>query len=346
MPAADERASGTVFAGIVTYNSLRDLPACFASLRQQTYPHVRIMVLDNASSDGSADWVRQHVPEAAVIVSPVNLGFGRGHNAILRALRLMPGDYYLALNPDCRLDPGYVQALVDALMRHNADFATGKLLLADESGHPTGYIYSAGQGIRRDGFVINIGERMEADRFDDEREIMLASAAALLLSQRLIAALTTDGALFDPAFFMYAEDIDLGWRARRAGLCCWYVPAVSALHRGGTLRPETRAQALGNLYLSTLRNAYWIDLLTCNLPLMIVSSLARLVLTPLLGLRLIRQVLRGAPAALRARRRPAIPRAEMLRWYRWSAAQPTGQTRGLVRRVQVYIASRAVSRRV
>jgi GT2 family glycosyltransferase len=346
MSAADERAPGTVFVGIVTYNSLRDLPACFAGLARQTYPHIRVVVLDNASADGSADWVQQHAPEATVIVSPVNLGFGRGHNAILRSLQLAPGDCYLALNPDCRLDPGYVAALVAALMRHEADFATGKLLLADEDGRPTGVIYSAGQGIRRDGFVINVGERMDAAEFDQEREVMLASGAALLLSQRLIAALSTDGALFNPAFFLYAEDIDLGWRARRAGLRCWYVPTALALHRGGTLRPETRAQALGNLYLSTLRNAYWIDLLTLNLPLMIVGLLARLALTPRLGLKLARQVIGGAPAALRARRRPAIPRHEMLRWYRWSAAQQTSQPRALARRLRVYLASRAASRRL
>lgn len=347
MTTTDAGRPGTVFVGIVSYNSRADLPACLDGLRQQTYPQIRIVVLDNASQDGSADWVRQQAPDVTVIDSGGNLGFGRGHNAIVRSLTLEPGDCYLTLNPDCRLDPDYVRALVAALTRHEADFATGKLLLADDAGQPTGSIYSAGQGIRRDGLVINCGERMPAvGAFDDEREVMLASGAALLLSQRLIARLAPTGDVFNPAFFMYGEDIDLGWRARRAGLRCWYVPTATALHRGGTLRPETRAQALGNLYLSALSNAYWFDLLTLNLPLMAASLLARILLTPRLGLALIRQVGGGAITALRGRRPPVIPRAEMLRWYQWSAAQTTTQPLGLVGRLRAYVTGRAASRRV
>lgn len=123
-----------VCVGIVLYNSLDDLPACIAALRAQTHPDVIIWALDNASPDGSADWLREHAPDVRLIVSAVNLGYGNGHNAIIQACQLGAQEAYLALNPDAQLEPDYIARLAAALESgSDVGWATGKLRLADES---------------------------------------------------------------------------------------------------------------------------------------------------------------------------------------------------------------------
>lgn len=339
--------NGTVYVGIVTYNSVHDLPGCFASLRAQTYPTVRITVLDNQSTDESVPWVRSHAPDAAILESGENLGFGRGHNAILRALKLHDGDFYLPLNPDAQLEPDYIARLVEASAAHGAGWLIGKLLLANDDGSLTGLIYSAGQGIRRDGHVINVGQQLADDgSFDESREIMLASGAAMLLRAELIRDLAPSGDLFEPVFFMYGEDIDLGWRARLAGWRCWYEASVSASHRGGSQSPQMRAQAQANLYLSALRNAYAVDLLTTIIPLMLLSLAARCVLSPRQGFATLRLTARHAVTMLRRRTPAKISRADMLVWHRWSAAQPTAQALALSQRIRNFLAQRKASRRL
>lgn len=343
-----------VYVGIVTYNSAADLPACFAALRAQTYPHVRIAVLDNASTDGSADWVRQHAPSAILVTSPDNLGFGRGHNALMRALRLRPDDAYLTLNPDCLVQPAYIAEVLAAVRLHGAGMGVGKLLLPVDDDAAVPLIYSAGQGIRRDGYVVNVGQRMADDgMFDTPREVMFGSGAALLLTGALLADIAHPnldqpglGEVFDPGFFLYGEDVDVGWRARRAGWTCLYVPSAVAYHRGGSLSAETRTAALGNLCLSTLKNADTADLLMIHLSLIAINVLARLILAPRLGVRLAQQVMGGAGRALRLRRPARIDRATLHGWYAWSATQPTTQPAGIGARLRAYVGGRGRVRRV
>lgn len=339
---ADQSKTGVVppvaavYVGIVTYNSAADLPACFAALARQTYPDIRISVLDNASTDETVAWVRQHAPDSTLFTNSENVGFGRAHNQIIAQCKPGAGDFYMPLNPDVKLSDDYIERVVAALGETGAGWASGKLLLPGDD-HPL-QLYSAGQGLRRDGYVINVGQGMaDSPEFDEPREVFLVSGAAPILRGALIAALAPDGELFDSSMFMYAEDIDMGWRARRLGWRCWYVPGAVARHRGGHLRRAMRAQAQANIHISVLKNAYWIDLITCNIPLILVDLLLRLILTPSMGSRVLLQVVRGAPGAFRKRRKPILPRRDMLGWYRWSRQQPTTQQSGLVERVRAYL---------
>src|SRR5260370_42067943 len=105
----------TVYVGIVTYNSLDDLPGCFAALAKQSYADIQVTVLDNASADESVAWVREQAPQCKIIVNRENVGFGRAHNQIVQACALKPGDFYLTLNPDAALMPEYIGGLVKVL---------------------------------------------------------------------------------------------------------------------------------------------------------------------------------------------------------------------------------------
>src|SRR5262249_425186 len=117
-----------VHVGIVTYNSLADLAACLNSLQSQTYPDITVTPLDNASQDGSLDWLRQHgIP---VIASSVNVGFARAHNLLVRQCKMTADSYYLPLNPDVTLTPGYIAALAHLMEEKGAGWVMGKLLLS------------------------------------------------------------------------------------------------------------------------------------------------------------------------------------------------------------------------
>ncbi len=327
-----------VYVGVVTYNSLGDLAGCRTALDSQTYPSIKVVALDNASGDESVNWVRQHAPNWKIILNERNVGFGRAHNQIVKACGLQAGDFYMTLNPDAALQPDYIEQLVATMTETGAGWAGGKLLLKDENNQPTGLLYSAGQGIRRDGYAVNVGENMaDAPVFNQTREVFAVSGAALMIRQETIQAIAPQGELFDEQMFLYSEDMDLGWRARLQGWHCWYVPKAVAYHRGGKLDAKRRGQALGNTYLSVFKNAYLVDLLTYNIPLIVINVVIRTIISPNVGLVLIKQLLREAGGAFRKRRSAQIGRAEMMRWFQWTTEQPTTQATGITERIQRYL---------
>ncbi|MBA3869863.1 MAG: glycosyltransferase family 2 protein [Anaerolineae bacterium] len=328
----------TVYVGIVSYNSLNDLTGCFDALAKQSYADVKVTVLDNASVDESVAWVREHAPDCSLIINRENVGFGRAHNQIVKASGLQSGDFYMTLNPDATLMPEYIGQLVKAMTETGAGWAGGKILMKDENNQPNGLLYSAGQGIRRDGYVVNVGENMaDAVIFNQEREVFAVTGAALMMRQETIRAIAADGELFDEQMFLYSEDMDAGWRARLQGWQCWYVPTAVAYHRGGKLDAKRRGQALGNTYLSVLKNAYPVDLITYNLPLIVVNLVLRLILSPSVGWALVRQMWRHSSTALGKRKPAKISRDEMLKWFQWTSEQPTTQATGMNERIQRYL---------
>lgn len=314
-----------VWVGLITYNSMRDLPEVIAGLQAQEYPALHIVILDNVSQDDSVRYVQDHAPFAQLIVNSVNVGFARGHNQILAQILLGPHDYYLALNADLVLAPNYVTQLVRVLQKNGADWGIGKLYQMDEQGRPTRQLYSVGHAMLRGGYALNIGKGLDDEgQFAEGREVFGAPGAAVLVSQRLIATIAPNGELFDADMFFYSEDTDLDWRARRQGFRCWYEPTAVAYHRG-SLRESLNAQGLGNRYLSVIKNAYMVDLLFYNVPLILFHCLARLIITPKRGWIMTRKVVVNAPRMWRKRVKPVVTRADMNEWFRWGKRQISGQ---------------------
>ena len=325
--------------GIVSHNSLHDLSHCFDGLSAQSHPHLSITLLDNASQDGEADWVANNVPAVDLIINSKNVGFARAHNQIVATLDFPPDSHYMPLNPDVLLSPTYISTLVETLQVTGAGWATGKLLLADSRGQPTGLLYSAGHALKRDGYAFNIGHRLPDDgRFHQPREVFGASGAAPLISAALLAAHQgANGELFDASMFLYGEDVDFDWRARLQGWRCWYAPQAVALHRGSSAIGELAAQAIANRYLSVFKNAYFQDLLVFNLPLIALHILLRLIVTPRTGHQLFKTIFIGLPLAIKKRRRPQITRRQMRTWWHWSARQPSAQPVNLVQRLVAFV---------
>lgn len=309
-----------VYVGIVSFNTLSDLPDCIAAVKRQSHKDIRIIVFDNNSSDGSIAWLRKQ-RGITLMENSENIGFGRAHNAIINSVRLGRNDYYLALNPDVRLGRRYVSELIAICRTKKADWATGKLY----KDAARKVLYSVGHGLLRDGYAVNIGYDMpDAAYWNQAREVFGAPGASPLYSAKLMKTVSDRGNFFDPHMFMYYEDVDVDWRARLFGFRCWYNPRAVAYHPGGGFRKALEIEALANRYRSVMKNASVFDLLTYNLPHILLHILFRIIVSPSKGLRLAEKLIAAFPVVFRRSRR-VITGSAIRQWFLWSTRQPTGQ---------------------
>lgn len=322
-----------VVVGIVTYNSTAHWEACWHALQGQyavgTGPalssplQIEIHIYDNASTDATVAAIRRLAPNTSLTISPINRGYGAAHNALIATAHLQPGDFYFALNPDAILEPGYIACLVAALQNDpRAGWATGALY------KPDGRIYSMGHALRRDAYAINIGYDMNpniaAARHTTPTKIFGAPGAAVLIKAELLHDL---GTAFDESFFVYNEDVDFDWRARRRGWYCLCVPDAKAIHEGSHADQEGQARAVVNRWLMSLKNADTWNLIVYNPPRWIVHVLLRLCVTPRYAIWMLARFFRLMPQAWQARRAdpPRWRDPEMAKWFAWAKDQPTHQ---------------------
>lgn len=310
-----------VYIGIVTYNSALLMRKCIDAALKQRYAPITIVVLDNNSHDKIDRVLARYGDKTRFIKSTKNLGFGGGHNKIIQSVHVGKSDYYMALNPDAILDRDCVSKLIEGARRNNADWATGKLY----QDYNTRVLYSVGHAIHRDGYAFNIGYgHQDTGQYSDEREVFGAAGAAALYKGSMVQAVSVDGKFFDPALFMYYEDVDVDWRARLLGLHCWYIPNAIVHHRGGLFPSHLEAGVLVNRFVSVVKNAYWIDLVVYNAPIILLHSIIRLIITPKVGVQIILQLFRSAQYALFHRTQSKISRSDLLAWFARSVQEDSG----------------------
>jgi GT2 family glycosyltransferase len=212
-----------VSAVIPCWNGRRWLGACLDSLLTQTRPFDEIVVVDNGSTDGSLELIRNRYPEVRTIPLGRNTGFAPAANRGTEAAR---GDAVALINTDIVLAPDWLARLSAVLEAHPGAAAVACKMV---DLHDPALLYDAGDVLRRDGVCEQRG-RFEADdgRFDAPQDIFAACAGAAVFRREAIL----DAGGFDERFFSYLEDVDLGLRLRMAGWTARYEPAV-ALHAGG-----------------------------------------------------------------------------------------------------------------
>jgi GT2 family glycosyltransferase len=215
---------------IPNWNGARFLRACLGSLRAQTYPAREVVVVDGASTDGSAELVRSDYPEVCLLVLSENRGFAGNVNAGIRRSR---GELVALLNNDAVADPDWLEELVGGFSDPRVGSCASKMLLVE----PPDVLNSAGDFYSRDGLPGNRGV-WEQDRgqYDEDQRVFGACAGAAAYRRSLL----DDIGLFDERFFYQCEDVDLAYRAQLAGYVCRYVPSARVHHRlsatgGGTL---------------------------------------------------------------------------------------------------------------
>lgn len=220
---------------VVSWNT-RDLTlGCLEAVATGTSTPHDLVVVDNASSDGSAAAVRERFPDIALVESNANLGFAGGVNLGLQHAR---GDRILLLNPDARPEPGAIDLLVDYLA-FNPDVAIvgPRLLNPDGSLQPSAHrFYSTGWSLVENELVARIwpwrhslSPVLTLFSHDTPRAVDWVSGACLLARREVFE---TVGPL-DESFWMYGEEVDWQWRARKAGFRAHFVPAALVVHEGG-----------------------------------------------------------------------------------------------------------------
>lgn len=323
-----------VYVGIVTYNSEKLIAACITSLISQRNVTVRITVLDNASTRSIARIIRRFKLRVVFIQSEVNLGFGGGHNAILRSLPLRDSDYYMALNPDALPEPDCIARLVRASQRHHASWVTGKLYKDTQEK----IIYSVGHALRRDGYAFNIGYGIvDRGQFSAPREVFGAPGAAVLYRGAMTRALSARGNFFDPNLFMYYEDVDVDWRARLQGLRCWYEPTAIVKHPGGQFSRSLEAGVLANRFLSVCKNAFIGDLIFYHLPRIALHIAFRCIVTPKIGVQLFRKVVFVSPGILMNRMPVHVSKDRLHKWFAAAASEQSRQPTTYTDRLRVFV---------
>jgi len=207
------------------------LKACLESVVRQTYARRELLVVDNASMDGSAAMVQATFPQARLLPLERNFGYAGGHN---RGLREARGAYVLLLNADVVLEPTFLEEMV-RVMEHADDvgMVQGKLFQMTSRRDlifPR-HIDSVGLLMHRNRRTLLRGYG-EADQgqYDACEEIFAPDGAAPLYRRAMLEDIRVDGQYFDEAFFMYREEVDLGWRARWRGWRAFYAPKAMAWH--------------------------------------------------------------------------------------------------------------------
>lgn len=232
---------------IVTFNSMHEIGACLRSLIGHTKPFpTTITVVDNASTDGTADFVRSTFPSVSVIDAGGNVGFARGNNLGIRATQ---SDYVLLMNPDTEAPPGAIQTLVRGLAAHPEAAIAGARLLS-ERGFPElswGSAITPWSELQRMIFsrlyhhkVRSVVRQM--DRLSRQpREVGWVSGACMVIRRADLDAV----GLLDERFFMYTEDVDLCVQMRKRGRTVLYVAGAEVLHyrgRSGPANPDLERQ--------------------------------------------------------------------------------------------------------
>lgn len=244
-----------VSVGIVTWHPDDLLTRCVASVRAQDYPHLDLHIWDNGTTAASQALLSTLAAGHERTYSDANLGFAGGHNALIARAR---GTYYLCLNPDAVLSPGYVRTLVDVLEgRPQVGSATGRLLRLDRPE----VLDSTGMVMTRDQRHLDRGAGELADgRFLDGPEPIFGPSGAVALYRRaMLDDVAFEGEYFDHAFFAYREDADLAWRAQWRGWSSLYVPAAVAWHRR-RVTPERRSALPAEINRYSVRNRFLLRL--------------------------------------------------------------------------------------
>ncbi|MGH2447359.1 MAG: glycosyltransferase family 2 protein [Chloroflexota bacterium] len=257
-----------VAINIVTFNSALNIDACLASVLEQNYPSFSVTVLDNASQDETrrrlSDWKARGVE---VMESGTNLYYARAHN---RLVARSNSELVLTLNPDVMLASTFLRNAVEAISdSQSIGSVNGKLLLSEaprldpaQLKYPDhGLIDSAGLMMYRSRRPYLRGYRQPSrSTCLESAAIFGADGACALYRREMLESVALDGAIFDPDFVMYREDVDLAWRGQIMGWDTVYTPDSVGVHVRGFQLGRERRRMPGVLRRHSVANG-WLLLL-------------------------------------------------------------------------------------
>ena len=252
----------SVSVTVVTYNSGRFIKRCLESVLEQKYPNLDVIVIDNASTDGTVDILEQFENTCRIRYNQENVGFAAAQN---QAIAMSSAEWVLTLNPDVLLLKDFIEELVLAgTVDLKAGTICGKLLsisasfdLPDEQLVDSTGIY----------FTPTLRHLDRGSREPDKSHylnfeyVFGATAAAALYRRKMIDDISIYGEFFDADFFVYREDADVAWRAQLMGWRCLYTPQACGYHvrnvlpgKRHALPPEINMHSVKNRFLMRIKN--------------------------------------------------------------------------------------------
>lgn len=231
---------------VPNWNGKDTLGDCLDSLLNQSYP-AKIIVVENGSTDGSAEFLKENYPTVTTLPQPKNLGFAGGVNVGIRYSLEQKYNAIALFNNDAVADKEWLKHLVSELDSHSeAGIVTCKLLKSDKK-----HIDSTGDLYTTWGLPYPRGrDETKLDKYDDSVEVFGASGGASLYR----ASMLKEIGLFDEDFFAYYEDVDISFRAQLAGWKVRYTPKSVAYHQQGL----TSSKIKGFTTYQTFKNFPWL----------------------------------------------------------------------------------------
>jgi hypothetical protein len=238
---------------IINYNGLRWLPRCLSTVAKTKYPNYQVYLIDNASVDGSVEFVRRKFPTVRIIQNSRNLGLAEAYN---RAIAQVDAEYVVMLNNDTEvLNVRWVEDLVKVASENPAVAAVANKMVSMNDRQILQSVGGMGIPYWR-GFVdIGIGE-LDKNQYRDEFEpFAFCGGAALIRKFAFI-----DVGRFDGEMFLYLEDSDLSWRLRLEGWKIGYAPGSKVAHYlggstgGGDVTPSRLYYCHRNLLRTIVKN--------------------------------------------------------------------------------------------
>jgi GT2 family glycosyltransferase len=232
---------------VLSWNGREDVLECLASLQHMRYEHLTTIVVDNGSTDGTSEAVRERFPTVELLRSEQNLGFAEGNNLGLRRALELGADFAFVLNNDTELHPDVIAELVAEADRQPRAGALCPLVYYAE---PRDLIWYAGGDWDPDrsynGTMAGYGEP-DRGQYREVREVGRATGAAMLVPRDVLEEV----GLFDAELYLHVEDVEWSLRMRRAGRSIYLVPSAVLWHKvsrgtGGEASPTIAYYGLRN----------------------------------------------------------------------------------------------------
>ena len=233
---------------ILNWNGRDVLQECLSSAAKIEYPNYNIVVVDNGSTDGSQNFVQQNYPKVCLIENMENLGFAEGQNRGIQYAMESGADFLFVLNNDVTFEQGILNELIEAFGDDESIGIAGPVLY--DAKHPE-VVQAAGTVIRwKTGRVHNLQVSL-IDRTSSPKAINVDSVGMFVAKRALFERI----GFFNPKYFAYWEDVDLCFRAKRAGFRIVCVLTAKLWHKEGH---SSRQVAGFHTYYIT-RNRFWVE---------------------------------------------------------------------------------------
>ena len=217
-----------IFIIVLNWNQKNNTLECLDSLQKITYRNYKIIAVDNGSTDGSQETIKNSYPEVIVAENKENLGYAEGNNVGIKYALKHGADYVFILNNDTIADTEALYFLIDeAEKNRNIGIVGPKIYYYEESSR----IQSTGGALNGNFNPLHRGfKETDKGQFEDVKEVDFVSGSAMLIKREVFEKI----GFFDPDFFMYWEETDFCYRARKQGFRVIVVPQAKIWHKGGT----------------------------------------------------------------------------------------------------------------